>query len=42
MKPGDTLAAIAAAQGITLQQLQAANPGVDTRRLKPGSEIRVP
>ncbi len=30
------------AQGITLQQLQAANPSVDTRKLKPGVEIRVP
>ena len=42
MKPGDTLAGIAKAQGISLQQLQSANPGVDTRKLKPGSEIRVP
>ena len=30
------------AQGITVQQLQSANPGIDTRKLKPGSEIRVP
>jgi len=42
MKPGDTLAGIAKAQGITVQQLQSANPGIDTRKLKPGSEIRVP
>lgn len=42
MKPGDTLAGIAKAQGISLQQLQSANPGVDTRKLKPGSEIRIP
>jgi N-acetylmuramoyl-L-alanine amidase len=42
LKSGDTLAKIAKAQGITLQQLQAANPGVDTRKLKPGVEIRVP
>ena len=42
LKSGDTLAKIAKAQGITLQQLQAANPSVDTRKLKPGVEIRVP
>ena len=42
LKSGDTLAKIANAQGITLQQLQAANPSVDTRKLKPGVEIRVP
>jgi LysM repeat protein len=42
LKAGDTLAKIAKAQGITLQQLQAANPGLDTRKLKPGSEIKVP
>ncbi|MDH4372227.1 MAG: LysM peptidoglycan-binding domain-containing protein [Verrucomicrobiota bacterium] len=42
LKSGDTLAKIAKVQGITLQQLQAANPGVDTRKLKPGVEIRVP
>ena len=42
LKAGDTLSKIAKAQGITLQQLQAANPGLDTRKLKTGSEIRVP
>jgi LysM repeat protein len=42
LKSGDTLAKIAKSQGITLQQLQAANPSVDTRKLKPGVEIRVP
>jgi N-acetylmuramoyl-L-alanine amidase len=42
LKSGDTLSKIAKAQGITLQQLQAANPGVDSRKLKPGVEIRVP
>ena len=42
LKSGDTLAKIAKAQGISLQQLQAANPSVDTRKLKPGVEIRVP
>jgi N-acetylmuramoyl-L-alanine amidase len=42
LKAGDTLDKIAKAQGITLQQLQAANPGLNTRKLKPGVEIRVP
>ena len=42
LKSGDTLAKIAKAQGLSLQQLQAANPSVDTRKLKPGVEIRVP
>ncbi|MFM8879450.1 MAG: LysM peptidoglycan-binding domain-containing protein [Verrucomicrobiota bacterium] len=42
LKSGDTLAKIAKAQGITLQQLQNANPGLDTRKLKTGSEIKVP
>lgn len=42
LKSGDTLAKIAKAQGITLQQLQAANPGLEMKKLKPGSEIRVP
>jgi LysM repeat protein len=42
LKSGDTLDKIAKAQGITLQQLQAANPGLNTRKLKPGAEIRVP
>lgn len=42
LKPGDTLAGIAKAQGISLRQLQAANPGLDTRKIRPGTEIRVP
>ncbi len=42
LKSGDTLAKIAKAQGITLQQLQAANPGLDTRKLKTGADIRIP
>ncbi len=42
LKSGDTLDKIAKAQGITLKQLQAANPGLDTRSLKPGTPIKVP
>ena len=42
LRAGDTLAKIAKARGVTLQQLQAANPGLDPRKLKPGSEIKVP
>lgn len=42
IKSGDTLGKIAAAYKITLSQLQAANPGIDPRRLRIGQQIRVP
>ena len=38
----DTLASIAKKNGVTLQKLQAANPNIDSRKLKLGQEIRVP
>ncbi|MSU31907.1 MAG: LysM peptidoglycan-binding domain-containing protein [Pedosphaera sp.] len=38
----DTLASIARKNGVTLQKLQAANPNIDSRRLKLGQELRVP
>ena len=38
----DTLASIAKQNGITVAQLQGANPGVDSRRLKVGQELRIP
>ncbi len=42
IKSGDTLGKIAAAYKITLSQLQAANPGVDPRRLRIGQQIVIP
>lgn len=42
VKSGDTLGRIAAAYNITLSELQAANPGVDPRRLRIGQQLVVP
>lgn len=42
VKSGDTLGRIAAAYDITLSELQAANPGVDPRRLRIGQRLVVP
>jgi peptidoglycan endopeptidase LytF len=42
IKSGDTLAAIADRLGVTLDDLRAANPGVDPARLTVGSTIKVP
>jgi LysM repeat protein len=42
VKPGDTMAAIAAQFGLTLAVLQAANPGVDPNSLKVGQELTIP
>lgn len=42
IKKGDTLGKIAAAYKITLSQLQAANPGIDPRRLRIGQQIVIP
>lgn len=39
---GDTLAAIAKANGVTLSALTRANPDVQPSRLRPGSEIQIP
>lgn len=38
----ETFAAIARKYGITVNQLQAANPGVDARKLKVGQELKLP
>ena len=38
----DTLASIAKQNRLTVAQLQGANPGVDSRRLKVGQELRIP
>lgn len=42
IKSGDTLGKIAAAYKITLSQLQAANPGIDPRRLRIGQQVAIP
>ncbi len=42
VKSGDTLTGIARRNGVTLQELEAANPGVSPRRLMPGQELRIP
>jgi LysM repeat protein len=39
---GDTLAKIAKAQGVTLKDLQAANPGVDPKKLKIKQKLTIP
>ncbi|HSH46468.1 MAG TPA: D-alanyl-D-alanine carboxypeptidase/D-alanyl-D-alanine-endopeptidase, partial [Longimicrobiales bacterium] len=39
---GDTLEGIARRHGVTLSELEAANPGVDPRRLMPGQELALP
>jgi LysM repeat protein len=39
---GETAATIATAFGVSLQAIQAANPGVKLNRLKPGDTLRVP
>jgi LysM repeat protein len=42
IKGGDTLAKIARAQGYSLADLQAVNPGIDSSKLKVGQKIKVP
>ncbi|KAG8162712.1 hypothetical protein KVR01_007190 [Diaporthe batatas] len=42
VKAGDTLFAIAQSHGITLEKLQAANPGVDPRALQVGQVLKLP
>ena len=37
-----TAASVAATYGVSLDAIQAANPGIDLRRLKPGDAIRIP
>lgn len=39
---GDTLATVATKKGVSLKALQAANPGVDPRKLKVGQKIQIP
>jgi LysM repeat protein len=42
VKAGDGLARIAKAHGVTLAAMQAANPGVDSSKLKVGQKINLP
>ncbi|MGD0614746.1 MAG: LysM domain-containing protein [Verrucomicrobiota bacterium] len=39
---GQTAATVATTYGVSLDAIQAANPGIDIRNLKPGDAIRVP
>ncbi len=39
---GDTLATVAKKHGVSLKALEAANPGVDSRKLKIGQMIKIP
>lgn len=42
VKAGDTLFAIAQSHGISLEKLQAANPGVDAKNLQVGQVLKLP
>jgi LysM repeat protein len=42
IKGGDTLAKVARAQGVSLADLSAVNPGVDSSKLKVGQKIKLP
>jgi serine-type D-Ala-D-Ala carboxypeptidase/endopeptidase (penicillin-binding protein 4) len=42
IRSGDTLDALARRYGVTVRELEAANPGLDPRRLIPGRSIRIP
>lgn len=42
VKSGETLAVIARQYGVRVESLQAANPGIDARRLRPGRTLKVP
>ena len=39
---GDTLAKIAKKNGVTVKALEAANPGVDPKKLRPGKKLTIP
>jgi LysM repeat protein len=41
VKPGDSFAAIAEAQGIDVQTLQELNPDIDPRALQPGQKLKL-
>jgi LysM repeat protein len=41
VQTGDTFGTIASKEGITVEQLQALNPGVSTNALQVGQKLRV-
>jgi LysM repeat protein len=42
VKPNDSLGKIAKAHGVTVEAIEKANPGVDSKRLKIGAQIKIP
>jgi LysM repeat protein len=42
VKPGDTPSQIAERTGVTLEQLEKANPSLDPQLLAPGQRIKIP
>jgi LysM repeat protein len=42
VKPNDTLGKIAKEHDVTVEAIEKANPGVDSRRLKIGAQIKIP
>jgi LysM repeat protein len=42
VKSGDTLAAIARQHGVRLESLQAANQGLNPKRLRAGQHVTIP
>jgi LysM repeat protein len=42
VKPGETMAEVARRTGVNLQKLEAANPTIEPRRLKPGQTLNIP
>jgi LysM repeat protein len=42
MKPGDTLSAVAASFGVSVDELVAANPGLNPNSIPAGTEIKIP
>ena len=42
VKPGDTPSGIAEKTGVSLEQLEEANPDLDPQLLAPGQRIRIP
>ena len=41
VRPGDTLAGIAESTGVSIEELQELNPGVDSNSLSIGQELRL-
>jgi LysM repeat protein len=41
VKPGDSFAAIAEAQGVEVAKLQELNPDIDPRALQPGQKLKL-